>query len=161
MQKSTIQIRSALPGEEEILCALIHELAVYEGTNTEAQQATRESLRRFGFEENPYFFTEFAEIDGRVVGYALYFYAFAANRGLPILYLEDLYVKPEYRNQGIGVAFLKRLAKFAHDRQCCRLQWHVYDWNRSAIDFYQELGCLLKKDLVQVRLEKDDLLKLI
>ena len=75
---------------------LIRELALYEGKDITTLPLTKENLRRFGFSENPHFRTEFAECEDKVVGYALYYYAFSANQGFPILYLEDLYVKPDF-----------------------------------------------------------------
>lgn len=152
--------RPAKTGEENILYELIRELAQYEGKDITTLPLTKENLRRFGFSENPHFRTEFAECEDKVVGYALYYYAFSANQGLPILYLEDLYVKPEYRGIGIGSQFLKQLAKYATQNDCCRLEWHVFSWNDSAISFYQKLGGVLRNDLIQVRLEKDALQRL-
>lgn len=152
--------RPAKIGEEDILYELIRELAQYEGKDISTLPLTRGNLRRFGFNENPYFYTEFAECDNQVVGYALYYYAFSANQGRPILYLEDLYVKPEYRGGGIGSQFLKQLAKYAIEKDCCRLEWHVFSWNASAISFYQKLGGILRNDLIQVRLENEALQRL-
>lgn len=156
----TFRIRPAKAGEEEILYTLIFELAQYEGNDLAKLPLTKENLRQFGFNDNPYFHTEFAECDGHVVGYALYYYTFSANQGAPILYLEDLYVKPEYRGYGIGSQFLKQLAQYARQKGCCRLEWHVFAWNESAIRFYENIGGVLRKDLVQVRLEKESMQKL-
>jgi L-amino acid N-acyltransferase YncA len=152
--------RPAKIGEEDVLYELIRELALYEGKDITTLPLTKENLRRFGFGMNPHFCTEFAECEDKVVGYALYYYAFSANQGRPILYLEDLYVKPEYRGLGIGSQFLKQLAKYATQNDCCRLEWHVFSWNDSAIGFYQKLGGVLRNDLIQVRLEKDALQRL-
>ncbi|MFI5344363.1 MAG: GNAT family N-acetyltransferase [Chlamydiales bacterium] len=152
--------RPAKMGDEDVLYELIRELAQYEGKDIATLPLTKENLRRFGFSENPHFCTEFAECEDKVVGYALYYYAFSANQGRPILYLEDLYVKPEYRGIGIGSQFLKQLAKYATQNDCCRLEWHVFSWNDSAISFYQKLGGVLRNDLIQVRLEKDALQRL-
>lgn len=158
--EKTFQIRSAQAGDENSLYKLICELAAFEGKDISSLPLTKENLHKFGFCDNPYFFTELGEVDGKIVGYALYFYTFSANQGLPILYLEDLYVKPEYRKQGIGLGLLKQLARFASVRQCCRLEWHVFDWNESAIKFYQKIGGVFKDDLIQMRLEKESLLQL-
>ena len=152
--------RPAKIGEEDILYELIRELALYERKDVSQLPLTKENLFRFGFSQNPYFFTEFAECENQVVGYALYCYAFSANQGCPILYLEDLYVKPEYRKLGIGRQFLRQLALYAIQNDCCRLEWHVFSWNASAINFYQTLGGILKDDLIQVRLENEALQKL-
>lgn len=152
--------RPAKIDEEDILYELIRELALYEHKDISRLPLTKENLLRFGFSQNPYFFTEFAECENQVVGYALYYYAFSANQGCPVLYLEDLYVKPEYRKLGIGSQFLKQLARYAIQNDCCRLEWHVFSWNASAINFYQSLGGILKNDLIQVRLENEALQEL-
>jgi RimJ/RimL family protein N-acetyltransferase len=74
--------------------------------------------------------------------------------------LEDLYVKPEYRGIGIGICFLKQLVQYALQKNCCRLEWHVFSWNEAAIKFYQKIGGTLKEDLIQVRLEKEHMQRL-
>lgn len=160
LEPTSFCIRPAKSGEEAILFELILELAEYEGKDVAALPINIESLKTFGFGEKAYFHTEFGEIDEKVVAYALYYYGFSANQGYPILYLEDLYVKPEYRNLGIGTRFLKRLAQHALQRNCCRLEWHVFSWNREAINFYKKIGGILKEDLIQVRLEKERLPKI-
>ena len=152
--------RPAKAGEEDILYELICELAHFEGKDIAKLPLTKENLHQFGFSESPYFFTEFAECEGKVVGYALYYYSFSANQGYPILYLEDLYVRPEYRGNGIGSQLLKQLAKYAIQKKCCRLEWHVFRWNNSAISFYQKMGGVLRNDLIQVRLENESLQRL-
>jgi GNAT superfamily N-acetyltransferase len=150
-------IRPARKDEENILYKLICELAQYEGHDVKTLPVTKENLRHFGFSDNSYFFTEFAEFKNQVVGYALYYYGFSANQGRPILYLEDLYVRQECRGMGIGKHFLKQLATYALQKDCCRLEWHVLAWNDSAIEFYQKIGGILKNNLIQVRLEKEAL----
>lgn len=150
-------LRPAMEGEEEVLYKLICELAYFEGNNTVSHSLTKENILKFGFGDQPYFCTEFAEMNGEIVGYALYYYGFSANRGFPILYLEDLYVKQEYRGQGIGNSFLKKLAKYAKQQECCRLEWHVFKWNDAAIEFYEKLGGAFREDLIQVRIESDAL----
>ncbi|MBA3722186.1 MAG: GNAT family N-acetyltransferase [Parachlamydiaceae bacterium] len=153
--KLNLHIRPAKPEEIDILYALVCELALFEGKDVTSLSLTKENLFKFGFSKNPYYHTELAIVDGNIVGYALYFYTFSANQGFPILYLEDLYLKEEYRKQGIGYQMLKKLAQHAKDHQCCRLEWHVFSWNELAIRLYQKLGGFLKDDLIQVRLERE------
>lgn len=160
IKNKTFSTRPAKMGEEGLLYELIRELALYEGKDIEKLPLTKENLLRFGFNKNPYFFTEFAECEDQLVGYVLYYYTFSANQGRPILYIEDLYVKLEYRGLGIASLFLKQLAKYAIQNDCCRLEWHVFSWNSSAISFYQKLGGVLKNELIQVRLENEALHKL-
>ena len=151
-------LRPAKEDEVDILYELILELAQYERNDISKLHLTKENLRQYGFGDKRLFYTEFASSEDKVIGYALYYYAFSTILGRPILYLEDLYVKPEYRGQGIGTEFLKKLATYAIKEGCCRLQWHVLAWNESAINFYRKLGGFLKEDSIQVRLE--DLQKL-
>jgi SAM-dependent methyltransferase len=156
----SITTRCAQAGDQEILYTLISELATFEKNTESALSLTKENLVRFGFEKNPYFFTEFAEVDGRVVGYALYYYGFSANLGRPFLYLEDLYVKPEWRRQKVARTLMKKLARYALEKECVRLEWHVYSFNTSARAFYDTLSAKAKDDLRQMRLEKKALLEL-
>ncbi len=113
-------------------------------------------FKAFGFGDNPYFFTEFAVYNNQIVGYALYYYGFSGYQGSPILYLEDLYVKTAYRRMGIGSQLFKQIAAYALQKECCRLEWHVFSWNISAIEFYQKLNGVFRKDLIQVRLDKEN-----
>src|SRR5262249_11985114 len=98
-----------------------------------------------------------AEEDGKAIGFALYFHNFStflARRGV---YLEDLFVKPEYRNRGVGRALLRRLARIAVDRGCGRFEWAVLDWNVNAIRFYEGLGAKPIKEWVICRLTGEPL----
>lgn len=160
-EDGTLILRPAKLGEEGVLYDFIRELALYEKKDVDKLPLTLESLKTFGFSGNPYFLTEFAEVEGVVVGYALYFYTFSASLGSPILYLEDLYVKPDYRNRGIGSELLKKLALYAREKQCCRLEWHVFNWNEPAQEFYRKLGAEFKEDLLQVRLNQSAMEKLL
>lgn len=155
--KVACQLRAAKESDVDTLYQLISELAVYEGKDLKTLPLTRENVQKFGFGENPYFTVELAEVDEKVVGYALYYYTFSANQGFPLLYVEDLYVQEPYRGQGIGSALLKKLAHFAKEKNCCRLEWHVFDWNEPAIHFYESIGAKLRRDLLLVRLEKEAL----
>ena len=82
----------------------------------------------------------FAVKDGKEIGFALFFHNFSTFLGRAGLYLEDLFVLPEYRGQGCGKAILKKLASIALERGCGRLEWWCLDWNRPSIDFYLSLG---------------------
>ncbi|MBS0655388.1 MAG: GNAT family N-acetyltransferase [Verrucomicrobia bacterium] len=155
-----ISTRPAKAGEEGLIYEMALALARSEGEVLNTLPVTKENLHRFGFCENPLFHTEFVEYQNKVVGYALYFYTFSSSQGYPILYIEDLYVKPEYRSMGMGKELFKKLATYAIQKNCCRLEWHVYSWNTSAAKFYQKLGSSSRRDLIQTRLEKKDLFKL-
>ena len=99
----------------------------------------------------------FALEDGAEVGFALFFQNFSTFLGRAGLYLEDLYVKPEYRGQGYGKAILKKLAQIAVERGCGRLEWWCLDWNRPSIDFYLSLGAEPMSDWTVYRIAGDTL----
>ncbi len=102
----------------------------------------------------------FAVEDGRKVGFALYFHNFSTFLGRGGIYLEDLFVLPEYRGRGIGHALLAELAKTAVERGCGRLEWWCLDWNRPSIDFYLSLGAEPMSDWTTYRIAGDTLTKL-
>ncbi|WP_343210494.1 GNAT family N-acetyltransferase [Anaerolentibacter hominis] len=126
--------------EDDVLLILsfIRDLAEYEGMLDQVT-VTEELLRKWLFEEKKAEVI-FAEADGAAIGFALYFTNFSTFLGKPGLYLEDLYVKPEYRSRGYGKAILKRLAEIAAERGYGRMEWWCLDWNKPSIDFYLSLG---------------------
>lgn len=149
-----VSIRPAKEEDVDTLYDLICELALFEGKDIASLPLTKENLLAFGFGERPYFFVQIAELEENIVGYALYFYGFSGHKGHPTLYIDDLYVKDQYRGKGIGTQLLKQLTSDALQHECCRLEWLVFDWNAQAMKFYQSLGADLRKDLILVRLEK-------
>ena len=102
----------------------------------------------------------FALENGREVGFALFFHNFSTFLGRGGIYLEDLFVLPEYRGRGCGKALLKKLAALAVERGCGRLEWWCLDWNRPSIDFYLSLGAEPMKDWTVYRIAGDTLQKL-
>ena len=136
---STLQIRSAGPKDCGTVLSLIRELAVYEKLAHEVV-ATEATLRASLFENPTGAHAVIAELDGRAVGFALYFFNFSTFIGKPGLYLEDLYVLESERGSGIGLKLLQYLARIALEKDCARMEWSVLDWNRPAIDFYEKLG---------------------
>jgi GNAT superfamily N-acetyltransferase len=100
------------------------------------------------------------EVDGHPAGFALYFFNYSTFLARPGLYLEDLYVRPEFRGQGLGRALLLHLARIARDRGCGRMEWAVLDWNTSAIEFYESLGARRLPEWQLCRLRAEDLARL-
>ena len=145
-------IRKALASDVPQIRALIRELADYERAPQEAI-ATEEDLLRDGFGERPRFACLMAELDGAVVGFALYFHNYSTWRGQWGLYLEDLFVRPAARGRGAGKALFVELARIAVDSKCGRFDWQVLDWNKPAIEFYARLGAVAKKEWLNMRLE--------
>ncbi len=154
----TDPIRKATPADLGDILQLIRDLAAYE-REPDAVKATVESLHGTLFGPTPTAEAIVAELDGEVVGVALYFTNFSTWSGRDGLYLEDLYVKPEARGSGLGKALLRRLARIAVARGCARVEWSVLDWNAPAIAFYKALGAVPKDEWTVYRLDGDALAK--
>ena len=108
--------------------------------------ATEDGLRESLFGGRRYAEVLIAEHDGAPAGFALFFHNFSTFLGKPGIYLEDLYVRPEFRGRGVGKELLINLARLAKERGCGRLEWWVLDWNESSIGFYRELGAVPMDD---------------
>jgi GNAT superfamily N-acetyltransferase len=132
-------IRAATPADIPLILELIRALAAYE-REPDAVKTTEADLLRDGFGPHPRFECLIAEVAGEAAGFALFFYNYSTWRGRSGIHLEDLFVHPRFRGQGIGKALLARVAARAAEQGCVRLQWDVLDWNQTAIDFYQSLG---------------------
>ncbi len=149
-------LRPATEDDVETILELIHELARYE-REPDVVTATAEDLRRDGFGERPRFHVLLAEWRGRVAGFAFYFFNYSTWQGRAGLYLEDLFVRPEHRGRGLGKALLVALAREAVARGCGRFQWQVLDWNKPAIDFYEQLGARPLAEWINMRVSGDAL----
>lgn len=156
---ATPLIRVAREEDVPAIHALIVELAEYEQL-TSLLVATEASLRTALAGEQPRVECLVAEHEGAVVAYAMYFHNFSSFLSRRGLYLEDLYVSPGARRLGIATALLRRLAAIALERQCARFEWTVLDWNRSAIDFYENLGAIVLPEWRIVRMTGDALTQL-
>ncbi len=139
------KIRSAEPQDIDAIFALILGLAAYEQLSDKVT-GSPDLLRSHLFGDRPYTEAIVAEVDGKLCGFALFFHTYSTFLTQPGLYLEDVFVLPEYRRQGMGKALMTHVAKIAHDRGCGRLEWSVLDWNQSAIEFYQSLGATVLPD---------------
>ncbi len=138
-------IREANESDVGVILQLIRELAEYEKLSHEVT-ATEAGLRERLFGPRPYAEVLIAELDGATAGFALFFHNFSTFLGKPGIYLEDIFVRPEYRGRGIGKAFFQRLAQLALERDCGRLEWAVLNWNEPALAFYRSLGAVLMSD---------------
>ena len=133
-------IRPAVPSDLDTVAALIRELAEYEHLAHEVVLDVEE-LREHLFGTHPYAEVLIAEADGGdPVGFALFFHNFSTFLGRPGIHLEDLFVRPEHRGAGHGIALLRALGVRARDRGCGRIEWNVLDWNEPSIAFYRSLG---------------------
>ena len=151
-----IMIRPAVRSDIPLILALIHELAVYE-REPDAVKTTEADLLRDGFGPAPRLHSLLAEADTVPAAFALYFYSYSTWKGRAGIYLEDLFVRPEFRDRGIGKALLSRLASIALAEGCARLEWSVLDWNQPAIDFYHRIGARMKTEWRGMRVSGDAL----
>ena len=147
----TVLIRPAKPADVPVIADLIRGLARFE--KLEDQVALTDELLAEGlFGPRPYAESVLAEVEGHPAGFALFFHSFSTFLARPGLYLEDLFVLPEHRGQGIGRALLAHLARLAVERGCGRMEWAVLDWNQEAISFYERLGATAMSEWTTYRL---------
>lgn len=155
---SQFSIRFAEEKDVSLILYFIKELADYEKMLSEVV-ATEEILREWIFEKNKAEVI-FAMEDDKEIGFALFFHNFSTFLGRAGVYLEDLYVIPEYRGKGYGKALLKHLAKIAVERGCGRLEWWCLDWNQPSIDFYRSLGAQPMDEWTVYRISGDTLIEM-
>ena len=153
-----IEFRFASKEDCALILRFIRKLADYENMSGQVV-ATEELLKEWIFDKRTAEVI-FALDDGIEVGFALFFQNFSTFLGRGVIYLEDLFVLPEYRGKGCGKGLLKQLARIATERGCGRLEWACLDWNGSAIDFYLSLGAKRMDEWTVYRLTGDDLNKL-
>jgi GNAT superfamily N-acetyltransferase len=142
---SSLTLAAATPEDIPALFHLISALADYEKLSHEVT-GSAEDLAQHLFGDRPYAEAILARIDDLPVGFALFFHNYSTFLMKPGIYLEDLFVLPEYRGQGIGKALLQSLSQIAVERDCGRLEWMVLDWNEPAIGFYERMGAQLKPE---------------
>ncbi len=147
--------RFADKNDAPIILGFIKALAEYEKMSDDVV-ATEELLKKWIFDEKKAEVI-FALEDGKEVGFALFFHNFSTFLGRSGIYLEDLFVLPEYRKKGYGKGLLKQLAKIAKERECGRLEWSCLDWNKPSIDFYLSLGATPLDEWTTYRLTGDTL----
>ena len=154
-----LNIRPATIADVGLILQFIRDLAEYE-REPDAVTATEADLVRDGFSADAKFRTLIAEWDGKPAGFALYFYNYSTWMGRPGLYLEDVFVRPEFRGKGIGKNLLLFLARQAVQENCGRFQWQVLDWNTPSIKFYESLGAEIMKEWLTMRVEGEALKRL-
>ncbi len=149
-----IQIRAAAEADVPLLFDLILELAAYEKLGT-AVAGDAEVLRRSLFEQKAAEALLVETADGEAVGYAIFFTNFSTFECRPGIWLEDVYVRPEHRRGGIGLAVMEHLARIAEERDYARLEWCALEWNEPALTFYEGIGAQRLDDRRMLRLERD------
>ena len=151
-----INIRSAMPSDTRVIYALVRELAVYENL-LDVVDATEGMIGDALFGQTPRAFCELAEWDGEVAGFSLWFYNFSTFRGRHGIYLEDLFVRPDFRGKGLGKALIVSLARRCVAENRARFEWSVLDWNAPSIAFYKALGATMLDDWTGCRVTGDAL----
>ncbi len=145
-----MKIRPAKREEVGIILNLIKELAEYERALDHVETTEKELLSTI-FVENPKVFCDLVDVEGEIVGFAIWFLNYSTWQGRHGIYLEDLYVRSEFRGRGYGKALLQHLAGVCEERGYGRFQWSVLDWNTPAIDFYKSLGAESMDDWIVYR----------
>lgn len=156
--KEICSFRSAERRDVPLILRYIRELARYEKLEEEVV-ATEEILEEWLFDKEKAEVI-FAVVEGKEVGFALFFHNFSTFLGRAGIYLEDLYVEPAHRGQGIGTALLRERARIAVARGCGRLEWWCLDWNSPSIEFYRSLGAEAMEDWTVYRISGETLGKL-
>ncbi len=154
-----IRIDPASRADVPLILSLIKEFATFIHLDHEVT-ATQESLQAALFGTQPYAQVILARLDDRPAGFALFFHNYSTFLGQPGIYLEDLFVRPEFRGRGIGKALMHHLARLAIERKCGRFEWAVLKWNEAAMKFYARLGAVPLDHLRGYRLSGEALEKL-
>ncbi|MDN4164322.1 GNAT family N-acetyltransferase [Cytophagales bacterium LB-30] len=157
---NSLNIRSARPADAALILSLIKELAAYEKLSHEVS-ATEADIQSALFMPQASVECVIAEWEGLPVGFALFFSNFSTFLSKKGLYLEDLYVKPEYRGKKIGKSLLLHLVQIAHERGYGRMEWAVLDWNTPSIDFYKSLGACPMDEWTIFRLNRGQMAHLL
>jgi len=152
-------IRKATKADVPTIFTLVKALAEYE-REPHAVIATEADFERDGFGDDPAFEVLLADWDGRTVGFAFYFFTYSTWRGRRKLFLEDLFVVPDHRKKGIGIALMKALAREALRADCRSFVWQVLEWNTPSIAFYEKLGAKVLRDWLYVHLDGEALASL-
>lgn len=154
--KPTVQLRPATAADVPLILQFIRELADYERM-LDSVVATEDMLRESLFGHRPAAEVILCHEGDAPVGFALFFHNYSTFRGKSGIYLEDLFVRPEFRGRGYGKLLLATLARLAVERNCARLEWSVLDWNTPAIDFYKSLSAQPMDEWTVYRLTGDAL----
>ena len=139
----SLSIRAARPADSALVFALVRELADYEKLSAEVD-ATERQIAEALFSPAPRLYCDIAEWGGEAAGFAVWFLNFSTFRGRHGIYLEDVFVKPDFRGRGIGKALMRHLARTCVDNGYARFEWAVLDWNAPSIAFYESLGAEIK-----------------
>lgn len=158
-KKNTLIIKNAEPKDADVLLKFIHKLAEYEKLLDDISITVPDIEKTF-FCEHPKVFALLGYFNNEPVGYAIYFYNYSSFKGKHGLYLEDLFILPEYRSRGFGKQMLIHLARICKENDCGRFEWSVLNWNEPAINFYKSIGAIPLSEWTVYRLDEKNILKL-
>ena len=156
---ASFTIRRACESDVRDLMWMIRELAQYETLEHELE-TTERSLRHWLFGVHPAAAALIATMDGMRIGYAIYFHTFSSFVGRPGIFLEDIYVRPQYRRRGVGSALLRAVGVIGMERDCGRFEWIALRWNESALKFYENLGARVLNEWAMLRMDSTGIRKL-
>lgn len=148
---NNLVVRAATIDDVGVLFKFIKDLAIYEKAEHEVL-ATEQTLKESIFATNSHVYALICELDGVAIGSAIYFFNYSTWLAKSGLYLEDLYVMPEYRGKGAGVKLLKAMAAIAQEKDCARFEWSCLDWNTPSREFYHSLGAISQDEWVGYRM---------
>ncbi|GAM24398.1 hypothetical protein SAMD00019534_075730 [Acytostelium subglobosum LB1] len=158
MDADIIEIKPATKEDLVVVWDMIKELAVYEKL-IHMVVGSVEQLEQWAFGEEKVIYVFVGWVNGQVAGYTLHYLNFSTFLCRPGLYIEDIYIRPQYRAKGFGKKMLLHLCKIAADRGYGRVEWQVLDWNTPSINFYESLGAKPMKEWIQYRLVGDQITK--
>lgn len=153
-----LTIREAGFDDADLILHFVKELAIYEKAEHEVL-ATKETVEQSIFGDNSHVNALICELDGEPVGMAVYFYNYSTWLAKPGLYLEDLYVSPEFRGKGAGKLLLKKMAQIALEQGCGRFEWSCLDWNTPSREFYESIGAVAQEEWVGYRMSGQTLVE--
>lgn len=151
MPALTLEIRAATPADLDQILMFINEKAAFDGSPN-AVQASREKLAKTLFTPSPSAEVAFAEVEKKIVGFVLFFQTYSSFLAQPTMWMDDLFVQPGMRGQGIGKALITYVAQQAKQRNCGRLEWTVATHNDRAIEFYKSQGAQIQEEVRLCRL---------
>lgn len=156
---ANIVVREAIEADAATILQFIRDLAIYEKAEHEVK-TDEAMIRETIFSKNAVAKALICEQNAKAIGFAVYFYSYSTWLGKKGLYLEDLYVSPDYRGLGAGKLLFEALAKIAVENDCARFEWRVLDWNTPAIQFYEKMGAVAQSEWIGYRLEGSGLERL-
>lgn len=158
-KRASMRIEEATPDDVSLILSFVRELAQYEKSE-ERVKVNEKSLRANLFGARPYAHALIVYHENRPIAFAIYFFSYSSFAGQPSLYLEDIFVRPAFRDLGVGKELFAFLSRLALEHNCLRMEWAVLNWNEPAIKFYEKLGATPVRDWTVFHLAKEEMERL-